>query len=165
VVSFTLRPLYPREKNPRYPLYRRLGGLQSRSGRLGEVKILDPYGDSNSNPSVVQPVASRYTDYTIPATLTTQNWNLGRTAGGHSTYTVQDINTLLRSSFICNIFLRQVSIFNEVKGKSVSLSKISYEVLICFAAVELHLQYVNTNAETVFMTRPSRLVHLWKGLE
>jgi hypothetical protein len=42
-------------------LYRRLGGSQSRSGRRGEEKILDP-----TDPSVVQPVASRYTDYAIP---------------------------------------------------------------------------------------------------
>jgi hypothetical protein len=34
VVNFTPRPLYPR-----YPLYRRLGGRQSRSGRHGEVII------------------------------------------------------------------------------------------------------------------------------
>jgi hypothetical protein len=37
VVSFMPWPLYPR-----YPLYRRLGGPQSRSGRHGELKILDP---------------------------------------------------------------------------------------------------------------------------
>jgi murein endopeptidase len=28
-----------------------------------------PYRDSNSNPSVFQPVASRYTDYAIPAPI------------------------------------------------------------------------------------------------
>jgi hypothetical protein len=32
VVSFTLLPLYPRRKSRRYPLDRRLGGPQSRSG-------------------------------------------------------------------------------------------------------------------------------------
>jgi hypothetical protein len=31
---------YPREKEPRYPLTRRLGGLQSRSGRCGVEKNL-----------------------------------------------------------------------------------------------------------------------------
>jgi hypothetical protein len=40
--SFTTQPLNPRWKEPRYPLYRRLGRLQSRSGRYGKVKILDP---------------------------------------------------------------------------------------------------------------------------
>jgi hypothetical protein len=39
VVSFTPLPLYPR-----YPLDRRLGGPQSRSGRCGEEKILDHTG-------------------------------------------------------------------------------------------------------------------------
>jgi hypothetical protein len=39
-----------------------LGGPQSRSVRRGED------GNSNSEPSVVQPVASRYTDYAILAT-------------------------------------------------------------------------------------------------
>jgi hypothetical protein len=35
---------------------------------LGDVeKILDPHRDSNSDPSVVQPVGSLYTDYAIPA--------------------------------------------------------------------------------------------------
>jgi hypothetical protein len=44
VVTFTSRPLYPRGKNPLYPLDTRLGGPQSRSGRRGEEKILDPAG-------------------------------------------------------------------------------------------------------------------------
>jgi hypothetical protein len=38
VVSFTPRPLYPQRKSPWYPLDRRLGGPQSRSGRGGEKK-------------------------------------------------------------------------------------------------------------------------------
>jgi len=33
VISFTLRPLYPRGKSPLYPLDTRLRGPQSRSGR------------------------------------------------------------------------------------------------------------------------------------
>jgi hypothetical protein len=42
VVSFTLRPLYPWGKSPRYPFDSRLGGSQGWSGRRGEEKILDP---------------------------------------------------------------------------------------------------------------------------
>jgi hypothetical protein len=40
VVSFTPRPLYPQGKSSWYPLGRRLGGPQSRSGRGGEEVIL-----------------------------------------------------------------------------------------------------------------------------
>jgi hypothetical protein len=40
VVSFTPLPLYPRGKSPQYPLDRRLGGPQSQSGRLGELRPL-----------------------------------------------------------------------------------------------------------------------------
>jgi hypothetical protein len=36
VVSSTPRPLCPRGKSPRYPLDRRLGGPQNRSGQRGE---------------------------------------------------------------------------------------------------------------------------------
>ena len=44
-----------------YPLYRRLGGPQGRSGRVR--KISPPQG---FDPRTVQPVASRYTDWAIP---------------------------------------------------------------------------------------------------
>ena len=46
----------------RYPLYRRLGGPQGRSGRCGKSR--PPPG---FDPRTVQPVASRYTDWAIPA--------------------------------------------------------------------------------------------------
>jgi hypothetical protein len=49
VVSFTPRPLYQRGKIPRYPLDRRLVALQSRFGRRGEGKILDPTGSLNQD--------------------------------------------------------------------------------------------------------------------
>jgi len=42
VVSFTPRPLYTQGKSPRYPLDRRLGGPQSRSGHGGEEKNSQP---------------------------------------------------------------------------------------------------------------------------
>jgi hypothetical protein len=52
----------PPGNETQYPLYRRLGGHQGRSGRVR--KISPPPG---FDPRTVQPVASRYTDYAIPA--------------------------------------------------------------------------------------------------
>ena len=46
----------------RYPLYRRLGGLQGRSGR---VRYILP--TPGLDPRTVQPVASRYADWAVPA--------------------------------------------------------------------------------------------------
>jgi hypothetical protein len=54
----------------RYPLYRRLGGPQDRSGRLR--KISPPPG---FDPRTVQPVASRYTVCAIPAQNVTGGWS------------------------------------------------------------------------------------------
>jgi hypothetical protein len=42
VISFTTRPLYTQWKNPWYPLDRRLGGLQSRSGNGVKEKNSQP---------------------------------------------------------------------------------------------------------------------------
>jgi hypothetical protein len=44
------------------PLYRRLGGPQGRSGRVQKISLPPGF-----DPRTVQPVASRYTDYAIPA--------------------------------------------------------------------------------------------------
>jgi hypothetical protein len=49
----------PPGKEPRYPLYGRLGGPQSRSGRSGEKKNSQPL--SGLEPQIIQPVAQRYT--------------------------------------------------------------------------------------------------------
>jgi hypothetical protein len=49
-------------RKTRYPMYRRLGGVQGRSGRV--QKISSPQG---FDPRTVQPVASRYTDWAIAA--------------------------------------------------------------------------------------------------
>jgi hypothetical protein len=59
VVSFTHRPLYPQGKNAWYPLDRRLGGPQSRSGRCGEEKIPQPLPGLKHQ--IIKPVAQRYT--------------------------------------------------------------------------------------------------------
>jgi len=45
----------------RYPLYRRLGGPQSRSGRVRKISPTPGF-----DPQTVQPVGTRYTDYAIP---------------------------------------------------------------------------------------------------
>jgi hypothetical protein len=50
VVSLTPRPLYPRGKNHRYPLDKRLGGTQCQSERHGDVKILTLTGNRTPTP-------------------------------------------------------------------------------------------------------------------
>jgi hypothetical protein len=56
-----------------------IGSWVDHRGSLDDVEKIkfEPYRDSNSDPSVVQPVASRYTDYAIPAACITtiQNCN------------------------------------------------------------------------------------------
>jgi hypothetical protein len=52
----------------RYQLYRRLGGPLNRSGRVGKISPLPGF-----NSWTVQAVASRYTDYAIPANCENSN--------------------------------------------------------------------------------------------
>jgi hypothetical protein len=47
VVSFTYRPLYPRDKSSLYPLERKLGELQNQSRHCGEDKISCPCQEPN----------------------------------------------------------------------------------------------------------------------
>ena len=53
----------------RYPLYRRLGGLQ---GRCGQVRKMSP--PPGFDPRTVQPLASRYTDWATRPTQLTVYW-------------------------------------------------------------------------------------------
>jgi hypothetical protein len=46
----------------RYPLYGRMSGAQGRSGRVRKISPLPEF-----DPRTVQPVASHYTDWVIPA--------------------------------------------------------------------------------------------------
>jgi hypothetical protein len=74
-VSVTFRPLSTQGKT-RYPLYRRLGGPQDRSGQVR--KISPPPG---FDPLTVQPVASSYTDCATRPTcikLVTSLWSWDR---------------------------------------------------------------------------------------
>jgi len=61
-VSVTPRPLFT-PGNTRYPLYRRLGGPQ---GRSGQVRKISP--PTRFKPRTVQPVVSRYTDWVTGTT-------------------------------------------------------------------------------------------------
>jgi hypothetical protein len=60
-VNFTPRPLYPPGKEPlvSYPLDKRLGGPQNRSGHGAEEKNSEPL--AGFKPLIIQPVAQRYT--------------------------------------------------------------------------------------------------------
>ena len=54
-----------------YPLYRRLGGLQGRSVRVRKISPPPVF-----DPRTVQPIASRYTDWAIPAHKAIPNCDL-----------------------------------------------------------------------------------------
>jgi hypothetical protein len=60
--------LYPRRKDPRYPLNRRLGGPQSRSGRRGQKK--SPLPLSGIDRPIVQLVVGHYTAWATAAQYT-----------------------------------------------------------------------------------------------
>jgi hypothetical protein len=62
--QFHAPAVLPRGKSPRYPLYRRVDGPQSRSGRCEKEKNVEPTGTRNPTP-----VASRYTAWVIPTPL------------------------------------------------------------------------------------------------
>jgi hypothetical protein len=79
VVSYTLRPFYLWGKSTWYPLYTRMAGPQNWTWRRENSC---PCRDSSSDPSVVQPVGSRYINCAIPAPLklvirsNNEQWNV-----------------------------------------------------------------------------------------
>ena len=75
----------------RYPLYRRLGGPQGRSGPVRKMSPLPGF-----HPRTVQPVASRYTDWaTRPITL----------HGDQCTFLIKSRSVLLRTGNVSDISL------------------------------------------------------------
>jgi hypothetical protein len=88
--------LYPRGKDPRYPLYRRLGGPQSRSGhkRL-EEKSFAPAGDRTPIARSSSPLVRHYTAWANPAPTKNRNQSLS------------PVNTIMSSRIpwmICDFF-------------------------------------------------------------
>jgi hypothetical protein len=88
-VSVTPRPLFTPGKN-RYPLYRRLGGPQGRSGQVR--KISPPPG---FDPWIVQPVASRYTDYATGPTTSNVLASFSYMGDGTLEFLYREIHELL----------------------------------------------------------------------
>jgi hypothetical protein len=86
-------------KETRYPLHRRLGGSQGRSGRVR--KITPPPG---IDAQTVQPVASRYTGYAIPALWSDNPLNFKSTRNRLSSSHVKPRN-VLRHQLISPFFL------------------------------------------------------------
>jgi hypothetical protein len=67
VVNFTPRPLYSRRKSSPVPIGQEVFRAPESFRPLWRSESSWAYRDSNSGPSVVQPVASRYTDCAVPS--------------------------------------------------------------------------------------------------
>ena len=92
-----------------YSLCRRLGGLQGRSGRLR--KISPPPG---FDPRTVQPVASRYTDWAIPA------------------YILYSINTFF-------FVMKAECVYSTVQAECLNIIRVSFRHRIAFSCTLISL--------------------------
>jgi hypothetical protein len=102
MVSFTPRPPYPQGKRPHYPLDRRLGGPQSRSGR----------GEEGGNDILHEAIT--YNGVRVVNFVTSKNLIVKS-----ATYTTTFINTLglllMVSHIIRSCFDRQKTTFKYIR--------------------------------------------------
>ena len=106
--------LFTPGKETRYPLYRRLGGLQGRSGRVRE--ILTPLG---FNLRTVQLLVSRYTSWAIAA---------------HTA-----LNTQWRSPMLQHALLNIACIYNETTSSWCFAGKRLKAVLVMGLLISVQL--------------------------
>jgi hypothetical protein len=116
VVSFTPRPLYLRGKSACYPLDRRLGGPQIRSGRCGVEKILDSAGTRTPIPRLCSPE---------PVTTPTELSRLCRTRLGILNRVCP--NMLQGSHNLCHLSLRQKHNASLFYGRQAELSDLRHK--------------------------------------
>ena len=96
-------------KDTRYPLYRRVGGNQIRSGRLWKTS-----STSGFDPRTLQSIASRYTDHTILARACA----LTHTHTHTHTHTLKHTKLLKKNSYIEHTI--DLFIFNYLSRKHFS---------------------------------------------
>jgi hypothetical protein len=107
VVTFTLQPLSPGEKSPRYPLDTQLSVPQSWSGRGGQEKI-PSLPLQGIKPRSSSPQYSHYTDCAIPA----PNDTCDSTRASSYLLLADDVNTYFIVSNADNCALFQSDIYS-----------------------------------------------------
>jgi hypothetical protein len=102
VVIFTPQSLHSQGKSPWYPLDRRLGGSQSRSGHSGgeREKFPAPIGNRTLEPQSYRPSPSRYTDWGA------MNYVIWWGGGSHDALITPPLNSvILHVASISSIFI------------------------------------------------------------
>ena len=131
----------------RYPLYRRLGGPQGGSGQVGKISPPPPGFD----PQTVQPVASRYTDWSYPSPKRVQGFGklrlcvvLGLAAWIRAMMASFIVDIFFLPRFISSVLVKRVG-----KGKFGSLPvcllarKTSARILSSLVCLFTPLKYIH----------------------
>jgi hypothetical protein len=136
VVSFTSLLLYPPGKEQPVPIGYEAGWAPEPVWTTGRRENSWPYRDSNSDPSVVQPVASLYTDCAIPAPFIF--WGSNQNCINFIWWLIRRSNTQLGNLLMIVVF---------VKGNDPSLEKHNRSLKVAVQGLVLWLTpytYIHT---------------------
>jgi hypothetical protein len=146
VVSVTPRPHFTPAKGPRYPLDRRLGGPQSRSGHRLKEKFLTCAEDRTP---VVQSVVRHYTDRATSVTYYISERIFCIFHGYHTSrhlFHYNTSNTAFRTLFPHSLETCWSSCYHMQKNCEARLDRVPYPVISCSAAdQERHVSAWSTN--------------------